>query len=79
MSAVMSMKQFPVGVKLKDLERQAILAAIDATGGSTTSAARMLGISVRKVQYRLHAYGRAPRRDVPSSDDSDGESTPPPA
>ncbi len=32
-----------------------------ARGGSTTQAAQMLGISVRKVQYRLRDYAEAPK------------------
>jgi two-component system response regulator HydG len=50
------------GSTLEDLERQAILTTLDAAGGSTSRAAKMLGISVRKVQYRLQEYGVAMKR-----------------
>jgi two-component system response regulator HydG len=41
------------GSTLADIERHAILATLESTGGSTSRAAKILGISVRKVQYRL--------------------------
>ena len=41
------------GSTLEDIERYAIMATLEATGGSTSRAAKILGISVRKVQYRL--------------------------
>jgi len=34
---------------------------LESTGGSTTRAAEILGISVRKIQYKLHEYQSAPR------------------
>ena len=43
---------------LRDLERDAILRALALVGGSTHRAAELLGISVRKVQYRLKEYRR---------------------
>jgi DNA-binding NtrC family response regulator len=52
------------GATLRDLERYAILETLKATGGSTSKAAEMLGISVRTIQYRLHQYNEAPRSDV---------------
>jgi two-component system response regulator HydG len=45
------------GATMADIERHAILATLEACGGSTTRAAEMLGISVRTIQYRLHEYG----------------------
>jgi two-component system, NtrC family, response regulator len=44
------------GATLRELERDAILRALAVVDGSTTRAAKMLGISVRKVQYRLKEY-----------------------
>ncbi len=44
------------GATLEDLERYAILKTYEATGGSTSETAEILGISVRKVQYRLRDY-----------------------
>jgi DNA-binding NtrC family response regulator len=52
------------GATLRDLERYAILETLKATGGSTSKAAEVLGISVRTIQYRLHQYNEAPRSDI---------------
>ncbi len=55
------MPQVP-GATLADLEKYAILKTLEHTGGSTSRAAHMLGISPRKIQYRLRDYsGRGPR------------------
>ena len=34
------------------------LEKLRAVGGSTSKAAKILGISPRKIQYKLHEYGR---------------------
>ncbi|MCE9578937.1 MAG: sigma-54 dependent transcriptional regulator [Deltaproteobacteria bacterium] len=52
------------GSTLAELERYAILETLASTGGSTSEAARVLGVSVRTIQYRLHEYNAAPRSDV---------------
>jgi two-component system NtrC family response regulator/two-component system response regulator HydG len=44
------------GASLYDIEREAILRTLEMVGGSTTRAAEVLGISVRKIQYRLKEY-----------------------
>jgi two-component system, NtrC family, response regulator len=44
------------GTTLREMERDAILRTLALTGGSTVRAAKMLGISARKVQYRLKEY-----------------------
>jgi two-component system response regulator FlrC len=41
---------------LDDLERRAILEALDAVGGNRKAAAERLGISLRTLQYRLKDY-----------------------
>jgi len=41
---------------LHEIERQTILRALEMAGGSTARAAKLLGISVRKIQYRLKEY-----------------------
>jgi DNA-binding NtrC family response regulator len=54
------------GSKLADIERFAILKTLESTGGSTSRAADLLGISPRKIQYKLHEYegtGAAPKGD----------------
>jgi len=44
------------GATLAEIEREAILRTLELLGGSTSRAAEMLGISVRKIQYRLKEY-----------------------
>jgi DNA-binding NtrC family response regulator len=52
------------GATMAEIEKHAILETLKATGGSTSKAADILGISVRTIQYRLHQYNEAPRSDV---------------
>jgi DNA-binding NtrC family response regulator len=52
------------GSTMADIERYAILETLKSTGGSTSRAAEILGISVRTIQYRLHQYNEAPRSEV---------------
>jgi DNA-binding NtrC family response regulator len=54
------------GASLDQIERHAIMRTLEATGGSTSKAAEILGISVRKIQYRLHEYSSAEKSGVPS-------------
>jgi DNA-binding NtrC family response regulator len=44
------------GSTLGEIEKVAILRSLEAAGGSTGKAAKMLGISVRKIQYRLREW-----------------------
>ncbi len=44
------------GATLAELERYAIRKTLEHTGGSTSRAAKILGISSRKIQYKLHEY-----------------------
>jgi len=55
------------GAPLHAIEREAILRTLDLAEGSTARAAAILGISVRKIQYRLKEYaaGKVP---VPEED-----------
>jgi DNA-binding NtrC family response regulator len=66
----------PVGqgavVPLDQLEKQAILQAVDACGGNRTQAARLLGISVRTMRNKLREYGVAPGGSDSGSDDGEG-------
>ncbi len=48
------------GSTLAALERWAILTTLEHTGGSTSRAAELLGISTRKIQYRLREYQGGP-------------------
>ena len=45
------------GSTLEALEKFAILKVLEYTGGSTSREAEMLGISTRKIQYKLREYG----------------------
>ena len=44
------------GSSMSQIERVAILRTLEAVGGSTSKAAGILGISSRKIQYRLSGY-----------------------
>ena len=45
------------GATMLDIEREAILRTMEMVAGSTARAAEVLGISIRKIQYRLKEYG----------------------
>ena len=44
------------GSSFAEIEREAILRTLEAVAGSTSRAAQMLGISPRKIQYKLKEY-----------------------
>jgi transcriptional regulator with PAS, ATPase and Fis domain len=46
----------PAGLTLRELEQQYILQTLGSVGGNRTQAARLLGISLRCLQYKLKAY-----------------------
>jgi len=48
------------GASLADIEKHAILKTLEMTGGSTSKAADILGISPRKIQYKLREYSGLP-------------------
>jgi two-component system response regulator HydG len=50
------------GATMAEIEKHAILATLEAVGGSTSKAAEVLDISARTIQYRLHEYGVAAAR-----------------
>ena len=52
------------GASLFEIEREAILRTLEQVNGSTARAAEILGVSVRKIQYRLKEYraGQTGRR-----------------
>jgi DNA-binding NtrC family response regulator len=58
-----------VGMSLDDVERALITATLQAVGGSKTEAARLLGISLKTMYNRLHAYGDGciRRKPMPSN------------
>jgi two-component system response regulator HydG len=49
------------GATMEEIERYAITKTLEATGGATSRAAEILGISMRKIQYKLHEYRGAPK------------------
>jgi DNA-binding NtrC family response regulator len=52
------------GSTIADLERYAILKTLEACGGSTSKAATVLGVSPRKIQYKLHEYAQPEHRST---------------
>ena len=44
------------GATFAEIEREAILRTMEMVGGSTARTAEVLGISIRKIQYRLKEY-----------------------
>jgi two-component system NtrC family response regulator/two-component system response regulator HydG len=44
------------GSTFAEIEKEAILRTLEAVGGSTSRAAALLGMSTRKIQYRLKEY-----------------------
>jgi two-component system response regulator HydG len=55
------------GSTLAELERFSILKTLEHTGGSTSRAAEMLGISPRTIQYRLREYSGATAGSEPKT------------
>jgi DNA-binding NtrC family response regulator len=49
-------KEVPTGVTMEELEKLAIVKALDQCGGNRTHAANRLGISVRTLQRKLRQY-----------------------
>jgi DNA-binding NtrC family response regulator len=58
------------GATIAALERYAILKTLETCGGSTSKAATILGISARKIQYKLHEY-----RELSPNENSESAST----
>ena len=50
------------GATFRELEREAILRTLEVVDGSTSRAAAMLGISPRKIQYRVKEYAEEDRK-----------------
>jgi two-component system response regulator FlrC len=48
--------QTPGGVTLKDLEKRAIIAALEGVDGNRRKAAKQLGIALRTLQYKIKDY-----------------------
>ncbi|MBN9166674.1 MAG: hypothetical protein J0I07_37420, partial [Myxococcales bacterium] len=59
-------------VTMAEIERYAILRTLEACSGSTSKAASILGVSPRKIQYKLHEYSSSPinfRSNISSKED----------
>lgn len=54
------------GASMAEIERHAILTTLEHVRGSTSKAAEILGISPRKIQYRLAEYREADPSGVPA-------------
>ena len=61
------------GSSLEEVERHLILTTLEACGGRTAAAAKMLDMSIRKIQYKLHEYGVVLNRVVGPAKEDDGE------
>ncbi len=64
------------GASFAEIEREAILKTLEMVDGSTSRAAEVLGISVRKIQYRLKEYGGGPSGEPEPEEDSVASSAP---
>jgi DNA-binding NtrC family response regulator len=51
---------------MEEIERRAILGALERTGGNRTQAAEMLGIGLRTLQRKLKEYKVAGYADIES-------------
>jgi DNA-binding NtrC family response regulator len=49
--------EIPEGTKLDELEREAVVQALERHDGNRTHAAKSLGISARTLQRKLKAWG----------------------
>jgi len=58
------------GASMATIEREAILRTLEMVQGSTSRAAEILGISVRKIQYRLKEYSNG---TLPTAQDERAE------
>ena len=61
------------GATMDEIERYAITKTLESTGGSTSRAAEILNLSVRKIQYKLHEYESAPKSARPSVTDTEDD------
>ncbi|MCP4254331.1 MAG: hypothetical protein GY775_13170, partial [Candidatus Scalindua sp.] len=44
------------GITMKEIEKMVILDALQATNGSKSKAAKILGISTRKIEYKIKEW-----------------------
>ncbi|HEX9278353.1 MAG TPA: sigma-54 dependent transcriptional regulator [Casimicrobiaceae bacterium] len=63
----------PVGTSLELAERALIMATLRSLDGSKSKAAQVLGISLKTLYNRLHAYGGATRTPLDASPEDTGD------
>jgi transcriptional regulator with PAS, ATPase and Fis domain len=68
----------PAGLTLRDLEQQYILQTLGGVSGNRTQAARLLGISLRCLQYKLKAYRHAEALERPDGSSAESSRIVPP-
>jgi two-component system response regulator PilR (NtrC family) len=56
---------------LGEIERRLILQALERTAGVRTQAAKLLGVSLRSLRYRLRKHALATEADAPEGDGTD--------
>ena len=54
-----------------DAVEAVVTKTLESTGGSTSRAAEILNLSVRKIQYKLHEYESAPKSSRPPVTEDD--------
>jgi DNA-binding NtrC family response regulator len=64
------------GASWREIEREAILRTLEIVEGSTSRAAAMLGISPRKIQYRLKEYSVDSRETAPDESSPEAPAQP---
>jgi two-component system NtrC family response regulator len=65
--------QLEPGLPLREVERRHILSTLQRAQGNRTEAAKLLGISVRCLQYKLKAYAQAVKGQSPKPDRLPGD------
>jgi len=51
--------RIPSGTTMKDIEKKVILETLQTTNGSKSKAAKMLGISTRKIEYKIKEWSNS--------------------
>ncbi len=51
--------RIPSGTTMKDIEKKVILETLQTTSGSKSKAAKMLGISTRKIEYKIKEWSNS--------------------
>jgi DNA-binding NtrC family response regulator len=51
--------RIPSGTTMKEIEKKVILETLQTTNGSKSKAAKMLGISTRKIEYKIKEWSNS--------------------